>query len=207
MDLSGDKPTEYSYLELFRRINYVMTKYNFPNICFKPKQIQCLEYLVLRNDVIGIFPTGFGKSILFQLLPDLSSISTHQEGNGNIVLVVCPLNSLIDDQVTYLRTLNFPCGVLRLEEKSKGKGAVEHPFSNDGNESTEDNDDEEDGSIAEEESDIVCSADVLAGKCKLLFGHPEAFLCANGRKLLRSTAYQNSVVTYVIDEAHCVQTW
>ena len=43
---------------------------NFPSFCLKPKQVQCFEYLLQGFDVLSILPTGFGKSLVFQLLPD-----------------------------------------------------------------------------------------------------------------------------------------
>ena len=146
---------------------------------------------------------------MFQILPDLLSPPSQQQGNTSIAIVVCPLNSLIHDQLNFLTGIKFPCGVLRLEDRSK-RNIAEHPFSDStinekdvSDEETEDNSDDE---VVENEQDIICSADVLAGRCRLVFGHPEAFLCGNGRKLLRSATYQRRVVSCVIDEAHCVET-
>ena len=53
-----------------------------------PKQIECFKYLLKGFDVIAVLPTGFGKSILFQLLPDLLPAKSE----SNIVIVACPLN-------------------------------------------------------------------------------------------------------------------
>ena len=145
----------------------------------------CLEHLLLGRDVIGIFPTGFGKSLIFQLLPDIMSpVSTSVK---NIVLVVCPLNSIIRDQMNMLMNLGYPCGMLGFEDKSKTSN---HFASENGEEDSSEHVDSSDSSDEEDEvkdrKDIVCPADVKVGTCKLVFGHPEAFLSGNGRKLLEA---------------------
>ena len=43
---------------------------------------------------------------------------------------------------------------------------------------------------------------VLKGKAQIIFAHPEALLCEEGRKLLKSKVYQENVVACVVDEAH-----
>ena len=41
----------------------------FPGIQIKPEQELCLESLVVkRKDVLGVLPTGYGKSLIYQLL-------------------------------------------------------------------------------------------------------------------------------------------
>ena len=112
-----------------------------------------------------------------------------------------------------LRSLGYPCGILKYEEKSKPVGN-EHPFKaggvpeeKPGDNSDDSEDDEEDDNDHEGCGDIICGKDVRAGNCKLVFGHPEAFLSSNGRKLLRSPVYQKRVVACVIDEVHCVMEW
>jgi len=45
------------------------------------------------QDIIGVVPTGFSKSILFHLLPHFIPVKT----NKDIVIVVCPLNYITKD--------------------------------------------------------------------------------------------------------------
>jgi ATP-dependent DNA helicase RecQ len=82
---------------------------NFPSFCLKPKQVQCFEYLLQGFDVLSILPTGFGKSLLFQLLPDLLPVN---KSSQNIVLVVCPLSSIIEDQISALNLIGIPAEIL-----------------------------------------------------------------------------------------------
>lgn len=52
----------------------------FPGIQIKPEQELCLESLVVkRKDVLGVLPTGYGKSLIYQLLPKL--MSEYQDRN------------------------------------------------------------------------------------------------------------------------------
>ena len=64
------------------------------NINLKPKQVVCLESIYNKKDTVAILPTGYGKSLIYQLLPPLLS-----KCEKAVVLVISPLNSLIDDQI------------------------------------------------------------------------------------------------------------
>ena len=79
---------------------------NFPSL--KPKQLQCFEYLLQGFDVLSILPTGFGKSLVFQLLPDFLPVKSCQ---NIIVIVVCPLTSIIEDQISALKLIRIPADI------------------------------------------------------------------------------------------------
>ena len=50
--------------------------------------------------------------------------------------------------------------------------------------------------------------EILEGKCRIIFSHPEAFIsCNEGRMLLLSKVYEERVMAWVIDEAHLVEEW
>lgn len=51
------------------------------------------------RDVFINLPTGFGKSLIYQALPLVFDLTSKQP--GHIVVVVSPLISLMDDQVSY----------------------------------------------------------------------------------------------------------
>jgi len=79
----------------------------FPGINeLKPEQILVIENIVRGKDVFAALPTGFGKSITFQILP---SVKKYLDSSlvSPLVIVVCPLNSIIKDQVKYLRSLGL----------------------------------------------------------------------------------------------------
>ena len=72
--------------------------------------MKCFEYLLRGNDVLTVFPTGFGKSILFQLLPKFFPV----KADNDIVIVVCPLNSIIEDQLKVLEDKGVTAGVFQI---------------------------------------------------------------------------------------------
>jgi len=55
----------------------------------KPEQRNAVEYLFNHNDVVAVLPTGYGKSLIFQLFAVATSIDWKEP---QTVLVVCPLN-------------------------------------------------------------------------------------------------------------------
>ena len=174
---------------LFGRLQFALDKSNLKPFNLKCKQVQCFESLLNNEDVIAVLPTGYGKSLLFQLLPFFLPLRTSR----NIVIVVSPLNSIIVDQVKDLQSRNLSVGVLLpqniekitklfTDEKLKAKSQTSSSSSN--------------------ISQVVRSGDI-----DFLYGHPEAVLSPEGRELLKSKVYQENVVACVIDEAHCVELW
>ena len=81
-----------------------LKKFDLP--CFRELQIRCLSNLVNGRDVLVIQPTGSGKSLVFQSFPLICDfMKTESEDPVNvksIALVVSPLASLMQDQVSYL---------------------------------------------------------------------------------------------------------
>ncbi len=64
------------------------------------------------NDVFGVLPTGYGKSLCCAVLPDLLD-TLLQPAEPSIVVIVTPLTAIMDDQVWLgnsgfeLRNTNF----------------------------------------------------------------------------------------------------
>ena len=70
-----------------------------------------------KRDLIVNLPTGYGKSVIFQMIPDLLSLkSDRHDIERAVVLVVCPLNIIQADQQERLRDLGkcitFPMIIL-----------------------------------------------------------------------------------------------
>ena len=66
----------------------------------KKEQLQTIRNLYNGKDVFLWLPTGFGKSICYEVLPLLFDYKSSRAGPGNsTVLVVSPLVSLMVDQV------------------------------------------------------------------------------------------------------------
>ena len=84
----ADPSRATEFLSVLRRVGFSLNNGNFPSLNLKPLQMKCFEYMLKGQDVIGVLPIGFGKSILFHLPPNFIPVKTTK----NIVIVVCPLN-------------------------------------------------------------------------------------------------------------------
>ena len=80
----------------------VLEKY-FGHTSFRPAQETVIDAILSGRDVLGVMPTGAGKSVCFQI-PALL-----MEG---VTLVVSPLISLMKDQVSQLRQGNIPAAFI-----------------------------------------------------------------------------------------------
>ena len=78
----------------------------FPNINLKEEQEICIRSLIVdRVDVLAVLPTGYGKSIIYQILPKvISKLRYNQIGERKTgtVLVVSPLEQIRKQQVERL---------------------------------------------------------------------------------------------------------
>lgn len=96
-------------------------------------QSDALFHLIQRQDVFAILPTGFGKSLVFQLLPALCR-ELHNMGYVNyptsaIVLVICPLVALIESQMNELEMRGISCACLSSVKDQNKKAVFDRKFS------------------------------------------------------------------------------
>ena len=82
---------------------YEALKRYFGHTQFRPGQEALVDALLSGRDVLGVMPTGAGKSVCYQLpallLPGVS-------------LVISPLISLMKDQVAALEQAGIPAALL-----------------------------------------------------------------------------------------------
>lgn len=78
----------------------------------KNKQIEVINELLLGNDVIGLLPTGYGKSLCY-LIPPLVT--------KRIMFIISPLISLMEDQKDKLTKMNIPCATLHSNNNNKNQ--------------------------------------------------------------------------------------
>jgi ATP-dependent DNA helicase RecQ len=69
----------------------------------KNEQIDIINEILYGNDVIGLLPTGYGKSLCYILPPLLTK---------KIMIVISPLIALMEDQKKNLENKNIICSVL-----------------------------------------------------------------------------------------------
>jgi ATP-dependent DNA helicase RecQ len=88
--------------------DYTMTKIDalmkyFGHSSFRPSQETVIDAVLSGRDVLGVMPTGAGKSVCYQIPALLFKGAT---------LVVSPLISLMKDQVAQLRQGNIPAAFI-----------------------------------------------------------------------------------------------
>ena len=152
------------------------------NLRLKSKQKEALEAIAVnKRDCLIVLPTGYGKSLIYQLLPSLCDHLADEKcaENNSIVIVVSPLNAIIDDQLNKLNSIGISCTSLRLCGS------------------------EVDGCIEESLQSVL-----KEGKFHIIFVHPEVAVSNRQcRELFLSKLYQENVVAIVVDEAHCIIEW
>ena len=203
------------FIAFFACLEFAMSNSSYSNIILKPKQVACLESLYLGKDVVCVLPTGYGKSLVFHLLPSLmfarnrsretqieflktwklSGISTKDV--SSIVIVVSPLNALINNQISRLQSCGIQASAISVKDKKDNIDNVEEA---------------EDGTTDESyECDFtnLCEIDkLLDGYYNIVFAHPESLISTKfGRNLMLSKAYKKLTVAIVVDEAHCILDW
>jgi ATP-dependent DNA helicase RecQ len=82
----------------------------------KDKQIEVIENYMLGKDVVGLLPTGYGKSMCY-LLPPLMS--------GKVMFIISPLISLMEDQKEKLIERNIPVAALHGNNFNRAKEVLE----------------------------------------------------------------------------------
>ena len=197
----------YSLQNFMNAVRYALDVSNYHDIFLKVKQYKILELLVfLRRDTIGILPTGYGKSVLFHLLPFIFDYRNKhgKVKNGSIVLVITPLNAPIQNQLSILKS----CGIEAVALNTVQGHSVVSTDEDEGDEEEYMDLPQEDRELNILSLDITTEKKITEGKFKLIYAHPEAFIsCRKGRQILLSDTLQMFVVACVIDEAHLIEEW
>ena len=148
-------------------------------IVLKPEQLQAVRHMYDGRDVFLWLPTGFGKSIRYEVLPflfdfKLGKVDTESSG----VIVVSPLVSLMVPQVTNLQSRRVRAAIYEWTQRCVDKEL------------------------------LPMDGDVVAGKLSQLFCALEAIVgCEKWRELLLRPPLSERIVAVAIDKAHCVSKW
>ena len=77
-------------LSVLSRLGSGFNRCNLTSFCLKPLQVKCFEYLLKGKDIVAVLAASFGKSLLFQLLPDFLPVK------ATMILCKIGLNSRHD---------------------------------------------------------------------------------------------------------------
>ena len=91
------------------KLNELLKEY-FKHDELKDEQYKIIKNILNGNDVCAVLPTGFGKSVCYQL-PFLYT--------KKCVIVFSPLISLIEDQIKQLHKMKIPACSLDSNNKNK----------------------------------------------------------------------------------------
>ncbi len=173
-------------------VNYALKVVGKENFALKRQQLEILKLITVeKRDVLAVLPTGFGKSLIYQIIAPFSEFMCYGQeptvdAPNSIVLVISPLNALIRDQVTKLRASKVKACILKADRVAL---------------------DGEDGDREEVE---VSSSEPMENlkNFQLVFAHPEAVV-QNKRviKVLKTAEFQSRLKAIVVDEAHLVIDW
>ncbi|KAK8967535.1 ATP-dependent DNA helicase Q-like 1 [Platanthera guangdongensis] len=142
----------------------------FGNKTFRPLQHQACKAAVENRDCFVLMPTGGGKSLCYQLPATL---------HPGITVVICPLLSLIQDQIFTLNVkYGIPATFLNSQQTSSQSLAVIQELRKE------------------------------RPTCKLLYVTPERIAGnMSFMDILRCLHQKGLLARFVIDEAHCVSQW
>ena len=87
---------------MFRKaIRFSLGKLGQPELELKQEQLEAIKAICVdKKDVLAVLPTGFGKSLIYQILPALfdflrdrkGGLHTSKQKTGSVVVVVSPLS-------------------------------------------------------------------------------------------------------------------
>ena len=164
----------------------------------REEQYLCLAAVMSGQDVLAVLPTGFEKSLVYQLVPFVMSLKNGipLTNTKYCILVITPLNSIMTDQCTALSTqeisscaIDFMCHQAETFNTDSGSDSDQ---------------DDEDGRL----TFTVPLHDIENGLFRIVYAHPEALLKTNhGYDFMERLGRSGNLVGIVIDEAHMILEW
>ncbi|CAH3124769.1 unnamed protein product, partial [Porites lobata] len=102
-------------------LRFSLEKLGKPDLELKREQFEAIRAVcVERKDVLAVLPTGFGKSLIYQILPaifDFLRSRGDKQDENSVVIVVSPLNTLMKDQLKKLEGFLNVCVVQSVEDE------------------------------------------------------------------------------------------
>ena len=116
-------------LKDFRRcVQEICSLFNISSL--QENQFQALYSFVCGEDVFVNLPTGFGKSLIFQMAPIVyiwmnKNVSAIHWKDDPIIIVISPLLALMQDQVKKLSSLGFKAAFVGPDQKPEVLNDIE----------------------------------------------------------------------------------
>ncbi|KAJ5959606.1 uncharacterized protein N7479_006756 [Penicillium vulpinum] len=141
---------------------------------FRPNQLEAIDATLAGKDTFILMPTGGGKSLCYQL----PSVVTGGRTTG-VTIVISPLLSLMEDQVSHLRKLDVKAFMVNGDTEQEEKSWIMNQLSHSGGEGME----------------VLYITPEMLSKSQALI------------RALEKLYQRNRLARLVIDEAHCVSQW
>lgn len=163
------------------KIRAALARFGFATL--RGLQGPALRSVLKKQDTLVLMPTGGGKSLCYQLpallLPGL-------------VVVVCPLLALMQDQVAALRRKGIGVEMLSSLATDKEKRVVHETLLR---------------QCQQQEDSSVRHGVHLEQRIELLYTTPESLSTSGVQQLLQQLNQHNALSLFAIDEAHCISSW
>jgi ATP-dependent DNA helicase RecQ len=187
IDVKDDKQNPPSIQD---DIIYKTFNEHFPDKTIKQIQYDIVKSIMEHKDVIAILPTGYGKSMCYQL-PFLID-------QTKIVMIISPLISLMEDQKSKLEAMGMPVACFHSNVNKNKKKDVKASTIDDLTYG-------DDPFIDEDGSDSSKSINTDNQKGIVIFVTPEYIV--NCENWIRKLSSHNRLSLIAIDEAHCISSW
>ena len=173
-------------------LSYALSELKLSHITLKEEQRQVIVLVYNRKDMFPWLPTGYGKSLCYQLLPlvfdhKLRKLSQVGSNMHCVYLSVVFVVSLMIKQVQSLCQTGDSSAIIGVgEDKSSGMSGLHRiPIEL-----------------------LTKECDLRSEKYRILYSSPEAVIGhLRWREMLLKPPYCNNIAAIVIDEAHCVSKW
>lgn len=156
------------------KIRAALSRFGFQTL--RGLQGPALRSVLKKQDTLVLMPTGGGKSLCYQLPALLVP---------GLVVVVCPLLALMQDQVNALRRKRIGVEMLSSIATDSEKLQIHEMLLKQYHSST-----------AQQQQRI-----------ELLYTTPESLMTDSVQQLLRKLDERNGLALFAVDEAHCISSW
>ena len=139
-----------------------------------------------KRDTMVLLPTGYGKSLIYQLLPEVHKIPGDQR---HIVIVISPLTAIMKEQTQFLNKNGVRAAILEdLTIDKSNKDWADRPEEVD-------------------KSSLGQELNVEKGDVDIVFASAEKWLSPKWKAELKTGNLSKLVSEIAVDEAHTVLQW